>query len=112
MHELVSHSPSVKRRRRYSREFKQQLVEASRDPGRSVASVALEHGVNANQLHLWRKQFNESGSNGFVRLPSSTVPGGAITNETVRIELPGGMIVHWPMDRMNESVAWLKALLP
>jgi len=44
-------------RRTHSLEFKQRVVEASRQPGASIAGVAMVHGINANQLHKWRRQF-------------------------------------------------------
>ncbi len=37
----------------YRREAKAKLVAAASAPGASVARVAREHGVNANQLHAW-----------------------------------------------------------
>ena len=47
-------------RRTHSLEFKQSAVEASRQPGASIAGVAMAHGINANQLHKWRRQFQVS----------------------------------------------------
>ena len=110
MDQLVSQSPVVKRRRRYSPEFKQRLVEASKAPGQSVASVAREYGINANQLHRWRREFELTGPVDFVRLPVASAR--CAVSDTVRIELPGGIAVHWPVNRMSESAVWLKALLP
>ncbi len=48
--------PAVKRQRR-SPELKRQIVEESLAPGASVARVARAHGVNANQLFQWRRQY-------------------------------------------------------
>ena len=42
------------RRRRYSREFKRQVVEQSLQPGVSAAQVARAHELNGNLLHTWR----------------------------------------------------------
>ncbi|MVW70114.1 transposase [Bordetella sp. 15P40C-2] len=39
--------------------FKRQVVEASLVPGTSVAALALEYGINANQIWAWRKLYNE-----------------------------------------------------
>lgn len=39
--------------------FKRAVVEASLRPGASVARVAREHGINANQLFFWRKLHRE-----------------------------------------------------
>ena len=40
-------------RRRYDPVSKQRLVEACRQPGASLAGLALRHGVNANLLRKW-----------------------------------------------------------
>jgi len=39
--------------------FKRQVVEASLVPGASVAALALQHGINANQVWAWRKLHKE-----------------------------------------------------
>lgn len=44
------------RRRRYDPAVKQQIVEQTLVPGASVARIAREHGLNANQLFKWRRQ--------------------------------------------------------
>ena len=43
------------KRRQHTPEFKQQVVAESSRRGASVAGVALAHGINANQLHKWRR---------------------------------------------------------
>jgi transposase len=42
-------------RRRWPIEQKRRIVEATFTPGVSIAQVAREYGVNANQLHSWRR---------------------------------------------------------
>jgi len=42
-----------RRLRRYSREFKAQLVAACQGPGVSIAAIALHHKLNANRLRRW-----------------------------------------------------------
>jgi transposase len=49
-------SATTARRRRYDRTVKQQIVEQTLVPGASVARIAREHGLNANQLFKWRRQ--------------------------------------------------------
>lgn len=39
--------------------FKRQVVQASLAPGTSVAALALQHGINANQVWAWRKLYKE-----------------------------------------------------
>lgn len=43
------------KRRHHSPEFKKHVVAESNRRGASVAGVALAHGINANQLHKWRR---------------------------------------------------------
>ena len=46
----------VRRVRRWrSVSEKRQIVQLTMEPGASVAEVAREHGVNANQLFKWRR---------------------------------------------------------
>ncbi len=57
--------PSGRRtRRHFSDAFKRALIEQSLQPGMSVARVALEHGINPNQLHIWRRARLGDGARG------------------------------------------------
>lgn len=47
------------RRQRFSIEQKRQMVEATLAPGASVARIAREHGVNANQVFAWRGLYKQ-----------------------------------------------------
>jgi transposase len=47
------------RRQRFAQEQKRQIVEASLAPGASVARVAREVGVNANQVFAWRRSYKQ-----------------------------------------------------
>ena len=38
---------------------KRAIVEETLQPGASVAQIARKHGVNANQVFLWRKTYRE-----------------------------------------------------
>ena len=38
---------------------KRQFVEETLEPGASVARVARQHAVNANQVFYWRKKYRE-----------------------------------------------------
>lgn len=42
--------------RRHSQEFKRKVVGLAMQPGASVARVARDHGINANQVFTWRRQ--------------------------------------------------------
>ena len=48
-----------RRYQRHSLEFKRRIVEETLTPGASVARIAREHGINANQVFAWRKLYRE-----------------------------------------------------
>lgn len=43
-------------RRTHSEAFKKSVISACREPGVSVAGVALANGLNANQVHGWMRE--------------------------------------------------------
>ena len=45
--------PIAKKRRTYSKEFKLSIVNACKNPNTSIASVALQHSINANLVSRW-----------------------------------------------------------
>ena len=54
---------SVPRRRYRTVGVKRRIVEETFRPGASVAVVARRHGVNANQVFAWRKQYRRGALN-------------------------------------------------
>lgn len=110
----------VRRRRRYTRQFKDQILTECRAPGTSVAQVALRHGLNLNLVHKWRKAMGGGAQDAFLRLPLPAavppVPGstGAHPVPTLRIDVcaaRGQITVHWPIDHVDRLAVWLKALM-
>ena len=49
----------TKRRRRSLLKRSAEIVEETLEPGASVARVARQHAVNANQVFYWRKKYRE-----------------------------------------------------
>jgi transposase len=56
--EVSTGEPRAKRQYR-SKEERRQIVEETLQPGASVAVIARQHGVNANQVFHWRKLYRE-----------------------------------------------------
>src|SRR5215468_3513384 len=56
--EVLIAEPATKRQYR-SKEERRQIVEETLEPGASVAVIARQHGVNANQVFYWRKLYRE-----------------------------------------------------
>ena len=52
-------SQSTGKRQYRSKQERRQIVEATLQPGASVAVIARQHGVNANQVFQWRKLYRE-----------------------------------------------------
>ncbi|WP_413469577.1 IS3 family transposase [Pseudomonas syringae] len=61
------------RRRRWRPEQKLAMVRESLEPGQSVSVVARRNGINANQLFLWRKLYQD-GSLSAVSAGEAVVP--------------------------------------
>ena len=55
---LVGTGSRVKRQKR-SVEEKRRIVEETLEAGASVARVAMQHAVNANQVFAWRRKYRE-----------------------------------------------------
>jgi transposase len=54
--EVTIAEPRAKRQYR-SKQERRQIVEETLQPGASVAVIARQHGVNANQVFQWRKMY-------------------------------------------------------
>jgi transposase len=127
----TSSSGIVRRRRRtHSAEFKAKVVSACRQPGVSIAAVALANGLNANLLRRWvvteeQQQPVTPTETGHAALPRSTVENrtfisiplersAAATSQEITIELRRGATVvkvGWPLAAAAECAGWLRELL-
>jgi len=62
--------------RRHDLDLKRHLVRLCGEPGASVAAIAREHGINANMLFMWRKEFGApAAADSSVLLPVQVVDG-------------------------------------
>lgn len=118
-----------RRRRKHSAEFKAQAVAACRQPGISMAAVAMAHGVNANLLRRWVIDAEQRASTqgGWLQpVASGAVPANAAPAfvplqlassaalADIRIELRCGATtinVTWPGSAAPECAAWMRELL-
>lgn len=116
------------RRRRHSPEFKAALIAACRQPGVSLASVALSNGVNANLLRRWvidaegRSSGDLMKSGSVVPVPTApstgfvpaTIASPAAHAQAIEVELRRGPLairVSWPASASGDCGAWLRDLL-
>jgi len=114
------------RRRRYSREFKAQVVAACQGPGVSIAAIAWHHQLNANLLRRWVEQaagktpgrdpnhavaVQSAAPPTFVPVPLETRTARATE---IRIEVrraDQSITVSWPTTEAAQCAAWLREWL-
>ena len=110
-------------RRTYSAEFKQQIVQACKASEVSIASVALQHGLNTNLVSKWIRLIDAKPGNdrsllpnkpAFIALSCSTpldpTPTGMLT---VQITLPHSKAeigLKWQVSEISALAELLKAL--
>lgn len=125
--------------RTYTPQFKAELVTMCQKPGALIAAVALQHGMNVNLLHRWRKEWAQGlhrlkgGITTAVATPQTPafVPIGLSTAASItaseqssvaastpatdiRIECqrPGmSVTVHWPLSAADQCAQMLRELL-
>ena len=110
----------ARHRRSHSTEFKTDLVAMCRQPGVSVSAVALAHGLNANLLRRWMKQFPVGTKHPIVPPPAKLVPvqvetvNASSPNEDIQFDIRRGSTrinIRWPIDKAEACAQWLGALL-
>jgi transposase-like protein len=127
--------------RRHSVEFKSRVIELARQPGTSVAAVALANGLNANMLRRWVYEVAAGNSTSkttassvapalasFVQLPmrepaTHPVPDArpvqpaipaAVSQQRADIAVEihrNGATVHAKLPMDDRSAAWLREVL-
>jgi transposase len=115
-----------RRRRRYSVEFKAEVVAACQGPGVSLAAIALHHTLNANLLRRWVEQAERNDcvlvARSDVAAPSAAAPAFvSLLQETrsprtaeIRVEVrraDQSISVIWPTSEAAQCSAWLREWL-
>ena len=128
----VVEPPGRRTHRRHSMDFKTQVVRACRQPGVSIASVALVNGLNANMLRRWVVEAERvsavavSGQGAIavsattagnlpafvaVQMPASPA---APAPPDIHIELSRGpttIVMRWPASQAGACAVWLREML-
>lgn len=111
--------PISRRRRQHTPEFKQGLV-AQCGPGVSTFAVALAHGVNANLLRRWIKQFPVVQSSAAITAPARLVPvkvdfpAEAPVSDAIEISIQKNrahISIRWPGSQAGACSQWQTDLL-
>lgn len=109
-----------RKRRRYSSEFKAQILAECKVPEPSVAKIAMSHGINANIVHGWRKLAREGAAaidvvqREFVPVAVAPAPDVRCRDERIEVELRRGaltMKIAWPLGAAENLASWMRELL-
>ena len=118
-------SDGRRRRRTHSAEFKARVIASCRQPGVSIAAVAMATGVNANLARRWVVAAEQGARDGersaavargvapppaFVPLQLPCTP----PTSVIRIELRRGataISVSWPSTEGAHCAVWMRELL-
>ena len=111
-------------RRKHSKEFRAEVIQACREPRASVAAIALRSGLNANVVYRWLR----ADASVDVDAGSLAVMGGRLGAEFLAVQLPPAaaqstaihleirrgastVTVSWPLQGAGECAAWLREWL-
>ena len=112
----------ARKRRTYSTEFKQRIVQACKEPDTSIASIALQYGLNANLVSKWIRLLDDkqsphhlaSSKPVFIALPRpATFNPSPVVMLPLQITLPNSKIeigLKWQASEMLALAELLKAL--
>jgi transposase len=108
-------------RREYSAELKAQVVQACRQPGASVASVAMAHGIYANIVHRWLREpscaLAMAHAPAFVPIsltppkaqPTDHAPPAGASDIHIEVRRATSVVtVSWPLDGAAACAQWLR----
>ena len=120
----VSVTKPYQRRRRFSGEFKAQIVAQCLAPGASVSRISLDNGLNANMVRRWMSEAQRADKTpappAFVPVnrpaATSVKANQSVSNKrsTIRIEIPRAgsvVVVEWPAEQAHQCAALLRDLL-
>ena len=120
-------------RRKHSKEFRAEVIQACRQPSASVAAIALRSGLNANVVYRWLREDAgvDAGADAGVHADAGSLavmggrpgaefiavqlpPPPAAQSPAIRLEMRRGastVTVSWPLQGAGECAAWLREWL-
>lgn len=71
---LIKKASKRPARRRFSNQFKLQIVMQSMESGASLSALALANGLNSNQVFKWRREYLQRQGNGRAATATGLLP--------------------------------------
>lgn len=85
---LIKQAGKRPTRRRFSGQFKHQIVMQSMAPGASVSAVALANGLNTNQVFKWRRDYLQQQGNRAAAKADALLPVVVVANKAAPLPAP------------------------
>lgn len=105
---------SRRTRRRHDKALKQQVLTECGVPGASVAAVAMAHGINANLVHKWRREFKSGPNTASSFVPVAVEAMIGQPPQFIELEVQRGATsvrVRWPMSGAGACAGWLREIM-
>lgn len=117
-------------RRRHSKQFKNEVVQACRRPGVSMAALAMANGLNANLVRRWVVEAGHGAASSAAQLEADTPEPASCAAQVgaflpVKLQAPAGgpdirieisrngtlVSVSWPASAAAHCAVWIRELL-
>ena len=105
----------MRQRSSYPQPFKAQVVQECLQPGATVSSVAISHGINANVIRKWLPLYRNQLSTALPAFVPVRATPKRPTEASVIIELPLGeqsITVKWPASDPEGCARFVRGLAP
>ena len=103
----------MRQRSSYPKSFKAQVVQECLQPGVSISSVAISHGINANVIRKWLPLYRDQPPATLPAFVPIKVAPKRATESSVIIELPYGeqtITVKWPSSDPQGCARFVRGL--
>ena len=103
----------MRQRSSYPKSFKAQVVQECLQPGASISSVAISHGINANVIRKWLPLYRDQPPATLPAFVAVKVAPKRQAESSVIIELPFGeqiITVKWPASDPEGCVRFVRGL--
>ncbi|PPV39480.1 IS66-like element accessory protein TnpA [Ectopseudomonas oleovorans] len=103
----------MRQRKSYPKSFKAQVVQECKQPGVSVAAIAMRHGINANVVRRWLPLYRDQPPAALPAFIPLKVESHRPLETSVIIELPVGqqaLTVKWPSSDPEGCARFIRGL--
>ena len=88
----------MRQRSSYPKSFKAQVVQECLQPGASISSVAIGHGINANVIRKWLPLYRDQ--------PPATLPAFIPVKVSPKKQAELSVIIELPFGEQTITVKW------